>query len=64
MLFIESIPSGETRAFVERVMVNYWIYRMRMGQDTASLDTIAFLDVPSDATKPDKDALSQVAMAE
>lgn len=47
MLFIESIPSGETRAFVERVMVNYWIYRMRMGQDTASLDTIAFLDAPS-----------------
>lgn len=46
MLFIESIPSGETRAFVERVMVNYWIYRMRMGQDIPSLDAIAMLDAP------------------
>ena len=44
LLFIESIPSGETRAFVERVMVNYWIYRIRMGQDTPSLDAIAQAD--------------------
>ncbi|HNQ92747.1 MAG TPA: lytic transglycosylase domain-containing protein [Alphaproteobacteria bacterium] len=44
LLFIESIPSGETRAFVERVMVNYWIYRMRMGQDSPSLDMVASLD--------------------
>lgn len=41
LLFIESIPSAETRAFVERVMVNYWIYRIRMGQDTPSLEAIA-----------------------
>lgn len=41
LLFIESIPSAETRAFVERVMVNYWIYRIRMDQDTPSLDAIA-----------------------
>lgn len=47
LLFIESIPSGETRAFVERVMLNYWIYRMRMGQDTPSLDVVASLDRPS-----------------
>lgn len=46
LLFIESIPSGETRAFVERVMVNYWIYRMRMGQDAPSLDMVASLDKP------------------
>lgn len=46
MLFIESIPSGETRAFVERVMVNYWIYCMRMGRGVPSLDTIAMLDSP------------------
>ncbi len=44
LLFIESIPSGETRAFVERVMVNYWVYRERMGQDSPSLDAIASLD--------------------
>lgn len=46
LLFIETIPSGETRAFVERVMVNYWMYRMRMGQDVDSLDAIAALDRP------------------
>lgn len=44
MLFIESIPAAETRAFVERVMVNYWIYRQRMGLDVPSLDAIAMLD--------------------
>jgi hypothetical protein len=27
-------------------MVNYWIYRMRMGQDIPSLDAIAMLDAP------------------
>lgn len=44
LLFIESIPAPETRAFVERVMVNYWIYRIRMGQDTPSLAAIARAD--------------------
>jgi soluble lytic murein transglycosylase-like protein len=32
LLFIESIPFSQTRTFVERVMTNYWIYRMRLGQ--------------------------------
>ncbi|MDY0028935.1 MAG: lytic transglycosylase domain-containing protein [Pseudobdellovibrionaceae bacterium] len=46
LLFIESIPSSETRAFVERVMVNYWMYRTRMGQDVPSLEAVASLDRP------------------
>ena len=41
LLFIESIPSSETRGFVERVMVNYWIYRIRAGKDNPSLDAVA-----------------------
>lgn len=41
LLFIESIPLAETRAFVERVLSNYWIYRMRFNQPTPSLDEIA-----------------------
>lgn len=41
LLFIESIPMGETRAYVERVMSNYWIYRMRMDQPVPSLDAVA-----------------------
>lgn len=41
LMFIESIPSLETRIFIERVLTNYWIYRMRLSQDTPSLDAIA-----------------------
>lgn len=41
LLFVESIPLGETRNFVERVMSNYWIYRLRMGQPTPSLDAVS-----------------------
>lgn len=41
LLFIESLPSRETRAFVERVMTNFWIYRSRMGQQSPSLDAVA-----------------------
>jgi soluble lytic murein transglycosylase-like protein len=41
LLFIESIPSGETRIFIERVVANFWIYRERLGQDSPSLDAVA-----------------------
>ncbi|MEC7538502.1 MAG: lytic transglycosylase domain-containing protein, partial [Pseudomonadota bacterium] len=41
LLFIESVPSRETRVFVERVLTNLWIYRYRLGQPTPSLDAIA-----------------------
>lgn len=29
LLFIESLPASETRAYVERVLSNYWMYRLR-----------------------------------
>lgn len=41
LLFVESLPSRETRLFVERVLTNYWIYRERLRQDTPSLDAVA-----------------------
>jgi soluble lytic murein transglycosylase-like protein len=41
LLFIESIPARETREFIERVLCNLWIYRIRMGQDSPSLDALA-----------------------
>lgn len=41
LLFIELVPYGETRAYVERVMANYWIYSLRMGYGVASLDAVA-----------------------
>jgi soluble lytic murein transglycosylase-like protein len=40
LLFIESIRSRETRFFIERVLCNYWLYRMRLGQATPSLDAV------------------------
>ena len=41
LLFIESLPSRETRVFVQRVMTNYWIYRARLKQPTPDLDALA-----------------------
>lgn len=47
LLFIESIPSRETRTFVERVLASYWIYRNRLGQPAPSLDAIAAGEWPT-----------------
>ncbi len=47
LLFLESIPSKETRSFVERIIVNYWIYRSLMGQPLLSLDSVAKGDWPT-----------------
>lgn len=41
LLFLEMMPSQQTRDFVERVVANFWIYELRLGQDTPSLDTLA-----------------------
>ena len=41
LFFIESIPSRETRNFIEKVLSNLWAYRHRLGQSTPSLDAIA-----------------------
>jgi hypothetical protein len=46
LMFIESLPSRETRLFVERVLANLWIYRARLGQPAPSLDGIASGDWP------------------
>ncbi len=41
LLFIEGIRSRETRNFVERVLTNFWVYRLRLGQDVPSLEAAA-----------------------
>ena len=41
LLFIETIPAGQTRAYVERVLRNIWIYRIRLGQQIPSLRALA-----------------------
>lgn len=41
LLYIESIPMAETRAYIEKVMANYWMYQRRSGLQTPSLDRLA-----------------------
>lgn len=41
LLFIESLPSRETRHFVERVLANFWMYRLHLGQSTPSRIALA-----------------------
>ena len=41
LLFIASLPSRETRVFIESVLTDLWIYHMRLGQQSPSLATLA-----------------------
>ncbi len=41
LLFIESMPSRETRLFVERILTNLWVYRERLGQGAPSRAALA-----------------------
>ncbi len=53
LLFIESIPSKETRIFVERVLTNYWIYQDRFDNHISSLDLVAQGKWPKYNSTPD-----------
>ncbi len=46
LLFIESIPVKETREFVEKVLTNYWIYRLKYDRTTRTLESVASGDWP------------------
>ena len=41
LLFIESIPFSETRAYVAIVLRNYWMYQRQLGVNAASLTAIS-----------------------
>jgi len=41
LLFMESIPSRETRWFIEKVLTKYWIYKNQNGEKSASLEMLA-----------------------
>ena len=41
LLFMETMPSKETRQFVKRIMAAYWIYQERLDQDTPTLKALA-----------------------
>ena len=40
LMFVEGIPSRETRGFVKKVTANYWIYRSLFGKDLSSIDDV------------------------
>ena len=46
LLFIESLPTKETRVFVEHVLTNIWAYRARLGQQRPSLAALAAGQTP------------------
>jgi hypothetical protein len=41
LLFLETIPIHETRAYVQRVLAFSWIYASRLGRPAPSLDALA-----------------------
>ena len=41
LFFMESIPSRETRWFIEKVLTKYWIYKNKNGQESKSLTLLA-----------------------
>ena len=41
LLFMESIPSRETRTFIERILANYWIYKNQFNENSISLFELA-----------------------
>lgn len=40
LIFIEQIPSRETRAFVERILSNFWVYQSLLNQENRTVDQI------------------------
>lgn len=51
-LFIETLPMSETRAFVERVMANYWIYAQQLDQETETLQAMTDEEWPTYTPQP------------
>lgn len=47
LMLIESLPSRETRNFIEHILANLWVYRHRFSQPTPSLDAIAAGRLPT-----------------
>jgi soluble lytic murein transglycosylase len=41
LLFLETMPSKETRQFTKRILAAYWVYQQRLNQDTPTLKALA-----------------------
>ncbi len=42
LFFMESIPSRETRWFIEKILTKYWIYKDKAGEKSESLTLLAY----------------------
>src|SRR6185369_11827712 len=51
LLFIEGLPSPETRHYITRVLFNYWMYSHRLGHPTPSLELLAAGEWPTYAPR-------------
>lgn len=40
LMFIEALPSRETRGFIKSVLTNFWMYRHLLDQDNPSIDQV------------------------
>ena len=41
LFFMESIPSRETRWFIEKVLTKYWLYKNQIGEKSYSLEMLS-----------------------
>ena len=46
LMFIEAIPSRQTRIYIERVLANFWMYDARFGQPSESLEELVHGEWP------------------
>jgi len=63
LLFIETVPSPETRAYITRVLYNYWMYSHRLGHPTPSLELLAAGQWPSYAPGDEPAPASTILLA-
>ncbi|MGE0666653.1 MAG: lytic transglycosylase domain-containing protein [Sphingomonadales bacterium] len=59
LLFMESIPIFETRAYVEHVLENLWVYRARFNQPSPSLDAMLVGEAPTYSRSDPREFASQ-----
>jgi soluble lytic murein transglycosylase-like protein len=62
LLFIEAIPTPETRAFVPDVLAATWIYAARMHRPAPSLDSLAAGEFPRFTPLPGQGRIASVAL--
>lgn len=61
LLFIESIPSKETRNFVKIILTNYWIYQERLGYSTSTIRSVIDGNWPLYDIQKDKEEEQKIA---